>query len=77
MISDSEEGQSEYIKVQEVYLAWTVVSQLQIQSGQEKGVFPIFHSGSRENILCKVSLPVQGMAKRVLAGTALFISNEE
>lgn len=77
VITDSEEGQSEYIQVQEIYLAWTVVSQLQIQSSQEKGVFPIFHSGSRENILCKVSLPVHGLPKRVLAGTALFITNEE
>lgn len=57
-ICEPEEGQSEYIKVPALSLAWTPVSMLALSTGTDQASFPIFLTGSRENSLCKVELPV-------------------
>lgn len=75
---DPRDNMAEFIKLDTIYLAWISEEEGDLHEEALSGDFPLFITANREKILCKLNIPNdKGMSKRVIAGAALLLTDED
>jgi hypothetical protein len=76
-IKDSSSSQSELINLPKCFVAWIGHKEPEPYSEGMTVSTPIYHTLDREKLLCQILVPNSGdSAKRIIGGTALFLSGD-
>ena len=76
-IKDSSSSQSELINLPKCFVAWIGHKDPEPYSEGMTVSTPIYHTLDREKLLCQLLVPNSGdAAKRIIGGTALFLSGD-